>query len=119
MIGPAENTGLEEGTIDDQLAAALEQIEQAYLAFGSVELILLLHRHPRHPSARGSQRITRAGQLLLLNEQLLARSFPFLRRHDRGCVLWELSFRVLRVSLRACCHLISPVSSEADCDHSA
>jgi hypothetical protein len=34
MIGPAKDTGLEEGAIDDQLPTVLEQIEQAYLALG-------------------------------------------------------------------------------------
>src|SRR6516165_6018955 len=47
VIGPAEDAGLEEGAVDDQLTAALEQIEQAYIALGSVELVLLLDRHPR------------------------------------------------------------------------
>src|SRR6266478_4977320 len=79
MHGPAEDAGLEERAIDDQLTAALEQIEQAYLALGSVELVLLLHGQPRHPPAFGGQRITGAGQVLLLHEQLLARSLPLLR----------------------------------------
>src|SRR5215813_10227409 len=58
VLGPAEHPGLEEGTIDDQLPAALEQVEQANLTLGPVELVLLLHRHPRHPSTLGGQRIT-------------------------------------------------------------
>ena len=29
VLGPAEHSGLEKGAIDDQLTAALEQIEQA------------------------------------------------------------------------------------------
>jgi hypothetical protein len=45
MLGPAEHPGLEEGAIDDQLTAALEQIEQAYLALGSVELGEPLQAH--------------------------------------------------------------------------
>src|SRR5229473_386849 len=85
VLGPAEHSGFEEGAIDDQLTAALEQIEQAYLALGSVELVLLLHRHPRHPSTLGGQRVTGAGQGLLLHEQLLALRLPLLRRHDRRC----------------------------------
>jgi hypothetical protein len=32
MLGPAEHSGLEEGAVDDQLTAAVEQIEQACLA---------------------------------------------------------------------------------------
>jgi hypothetical protein len=53
MVGPAEDARLEEGAIDDQLSAALEQIEQADLARGTVELVLLLHCRPRHPSTLG------------------------------------------------------------------
>src|ERR1700674_5442591 len=60
VLGPAEHPGLEEGAIDDQLTAALEQIEQAYLALGSVELVLLVHSQPRHPPAFGCQRVTGA-----------------------------------------------------------
>ena len=107
MLGPAEHTGLEEGAIDDQLRAALEQVEQANLALGPVELVLLLHRHPRHPPALSSHCVTGAGQLFLLYKQLLARSLPLLRRDDRGQRL-ELVFRF------ACCHLISPLFSETD-----
>src|ERR1700740_3384833 len=83
VLGPAENAGLEEGAVDDQLTAALEQIEQAYLALGTVELVLLVHGHPRNPPAFGRQRVTGAGQGFLLHEQLLARSLPLLLRYDR------------------------------------
>src|SRR6266446_4895658 len=116
MLGPAEDARLEEGAVDDQLTAALEQIEQAYLAFGSVELVLLVHSQPRHPPAFGGQRVTGAGQGLFLHEELLARSLPLLLRHDRGCVHREMPFPVFLVSLFACCHLISPLFSETDRD---
>src|SRR5579864_2698571 len=106
VLGPAEHPGLEEGAVDDQLTAALEQVEQAHRALGPVELILLLHRHPWHPPAFGGQRVTGAGQGLLLHEELLARSLPLLLRHDRGCVHRELPFSVSLVLAR--CHLISP-----------
>src|SRR5580692_8283041 len=83
VLGPAEHPGLEEGAIEDQLRAALEQVEQADLALGSFELVLLLHRHPRHPPPFSGQRVTGAGESLLLHEELLSRSFPVLLRHDR------------------------------------
>src|SRR5216683_4541340 len=91
MVGPAEHAGFEEGAIDDQLTAALEQVEQARFALGAVELVLLLHGQPRHPPTLGGQRVTGAGQVLLLHEQLLARSVPLLRRHDRGCLHGQMS----------------------------
>src|SRR5580658_9791570 len=118
VLGPAEHSGLEEGAIEDQLRAALEQIEQAYLALGPVELVLVVHSHPRHPPAFGSQRVTGTGQGLLLREELLARSLPLLLRHVRGCVHREMSFPVFLVSLVACCHLIFPLFSETDRDDS-
>jgi hypothetical protein len=73
MFGPAGDAGLEEGAIDDQLTAAVEQVEQARCALRPVELVVLVHSQPRHPTPLGGQRVTGAGQLLLLDEQLLAR----------------------------------------------
>ena len=108
MLGPAEHAGLEEGAIDDQLPAALEQVLQAHLAFGPLELVLLLHGHPRHPPALGGHGVTGACQGLLLHQKLLARSLPLLRRHDRGCVHREISISVFLFFLFACCHLLSP-----------
>src|SRR3981189_908959 len=74
--------GREEGAVDDQLTAALEQVEQARFAFRPVELVLLLHGQPRHPPTLGGQCVTGAGQGLLLHQHLLARSFPLLRRNN-------------------------------------
>src|SRR5579862_212680 len=90
VIGPAKYSRLEEGAIDDQLRAALEQIEQANFTLGSVELVLLIHEHPRHPATVCGERITGPGQGLLLREQLLARNLPLLLRHDRGCLDREM-----------------------------
>src|SRR5580658_2338325 len=104
MLGPAEYAGLEESAIDDQLSAAIKQIEQANLAARSVEIIPLLHRHPRHPSTLGGQGITAARKSFLLHEELLARGLPLLLRHDRRCVH---------------CHLVSPFISETDCKRTA
>src|SRR5215472_3633528 len=60
MVGPAEHAGLKEGAIEDQLSAALEQIEQAYLALGPIEFVLLLDGHPRHSPARASRERVKA-----------------------------------------------------------
>ena len=83
VVGPAEHSRLEEGAVDDQLTAALEQVDEARLALGAFELIRLLHGQPGHPPALGGQRVTGARQGLLLDEKLLARSLPLLRRHNR------------------------------------
>ena len=92
VFGPTMNTRVDEGAIDDQLASAMEQIEQAHLALGPLEDVFLIHLCPRHPPAHRGQRITRTSQLLLLDEHLLKRSLPLLRRHNRRC-LHEFSFR--------------------------
>src|SRR5260370_476385 len=110
VLGPAEHAGLEEGAIDDQLPAAFEQVEQANLALGPVELVLLLHRRPWHPPTLGRKRITGASEGLLLHEHLLPRSLPLLLRYDRGC---------LHRDTFACCHVISPLFSERDRDYSS
>src|SRR5262249_1908451 len=64
---------------------------------GPFEFVHLLHRHPRHPSTFGGQRITRTSQGFLLHEETLARCLPFLLRHDWRCVYSEVPFAVLHV----------------------
>src|ERR671930_97086 len=46
-----------------------------------VELVLFLHRQPRHPSTLGSERITGVRQGFLLHQELLTHSLPLLWRH--------------------------------------
>src|SRR6185369_2410661 len=108
VLGPAEHAGLEESTIDDQLPAALEQVEQVNLTVRPVEFVFLLHHHPRHSSTFGGQRITGTGEGLLLHQKLSVCSLPFLLRHDRGHLHRDISFWALLVSLFGCCHIISP-----------
>src|SRR5436309_14823168 len=76
MLGPPLHTGFEESAVEDQLTPALEQVEQARFALGSVELVLFLNGQPRHPPTLGRQRVTGARRGLFLDEQLLTRSFP-------------------------------------------
>ena len=90
-LGPAVDAGLEEEAVDDQLAATLEQVEQARRPVRALEAVVLLDRHPRHPAAFGGERVAGAGQLLLLDQHLLAGGLPLLRRDDR----WHLHLGVL------------------------
>src|SRR4051794_25704783 len=90
-LRPAVHAGLVEEAVDDQLVAPLEDVVQAGRAVWSLEAVLLLDGHPRHPAALGGQRIARAGQPLLLHEQLLARGLPLLGRDDRRHVHGESS----------------------------
>src|ERR1700678_3053865 len=105
VVRPTEDAGFKEGTIDNQLPAALERIQQAYLAPGPVERVILSHRQPWHLPAFGGQSVTRAGQVLLLHQELLSCSLPLLLRYDlrcfhrlRSCVLHFL-----------CCHRLFSV----------
>ena len=85
-LRPTVHAGFEEGTVYDQLMAALEQVEQAHLATRPDKRVCLIHRDPRHSPSLGRQRVAGAGQTLFLDEKLLARGVPLLRRHDRWCV---------------------------------
>jgi hypothetical protein len=109
VVRPPEYSGIEEGAVEDQLRASLEKIEQANLTLGPIELVFILDRHPRHPSALGGQCITGAGKGLLLHKHLLPRSLPLLRRHDRWFLHRGLTFRLIRIFIFAC-HIISPFS---------
>ena len=96
VLGPAEHAGLKEGTIDYQLTAALEQINQAYLALGPRQThVILVHSHPRHPPALGGQGVARPRQGLLLLEHLLARGLPGRPATTRGgvCMVGSRPFR--------------------------
>ena len=70
-LRPAADARLEEVAVDDQLAAALEQVEEADRAVRPLEAVVLLHGHPRHAAALGGQRVAGAGVRLLLDEHLL------------------------------------------------
>src|SRR5262245_18522194 len=76
--------GAEHEVVEEELAPALEQIEPARLAAGTLEDVVLLDPHHRQPAALRRQRIERARQLLLLDEQLVARGLPLRRRYDLG-----------------------------------
>jgi hypothetical protein len=74
------------GPVDNQLAPTMEQVQQAGPAVGPNEFVLLVNRQPGHPPALCGQCVVGAKHFLFLRQELLARSPPFLRRDDRGCV---------------------------------
>src|ERR1700751_3171831 len=82
MVGPAEDAGFEEGAVDDQLAAALEEVEEAGFAVGAVELVQLLDGHPWHAPTLGGEGIALAGELFLFGQQVLASGEPFIPGYD-------------------------------------
>ena len=105
MVGPAEDSRFEEGAIDDQLRAAFEEVDQADPAPGAVELVPRLNGHPGHAPAFGGQCVARTGEGFLLDEQVVARSLPLLRRDDWG----GLDREMLHFCHLAHCHLMSPL----------
>jgi hypothetical protein len=68
----------EESAIDNQLPAAMEQIEQTCFAVGPSEGISFFHSHPRHAAAFGGQRVAGMGQVLFLHQHLFAGGVPLL-----------------------------------------
>src|ERR1700709_784391 len=88
------DAGREEEGVEDQLPAPLEEVEQVRRPVRPLEAVLLLHgHHPRHPPAFGGQRVAGAGQLLLLDQQLLAGGIPLPRRDDRRHLHFGSSLR--------------------------
>src|SRR3954451_11533804 len=81
-LGEARDAGLVEEAVDDELAAPVEQVEQACRAVRALEAVVLVDRHARHAAALGGERVARPGQLLLLGEQVGAGGLPLLRGHD-------------------------------------
>ncbi len=75
-LGEIGNSWLEEKTIDDELSAAIEEIEQADLAVRSLELVRLVDPHHRQPAALGGKLGADAGRLLCPAEEIVAGSLP-------------------------------------------
>jgi hypothetical protein len=73
--------------IDDQLAAAVEELGERPFALGRIENVLLLDLHPRQRASLGSNEIAHAGECLLALEMRLACGKPLVSRHDAG-VAW-------------------------------
>ena len=73
--------------IDDQLAAAVEQVGQRYFAVRAVEDVLLLYPLPRHLAALTAQLIAQPRELLFLSQQFLARRQPLRLTHYLGVQL--------------------------------
>jgi DNA-binding HxlR family transcriptional regulator len=61
--------------------AAVEQVEQRHLTVRSGEAVVLADARHRQPPPFGAERIARAIELLLANQQVLPRGQPFLGSH--------------------------------------
>jgi hypothetical protein len=76
--------GTQHEVIDDELAAAGEEIGERLRAIGPLKDISLLDLHPGHMAAPGAQFVTGAGEGLFLGQERLARRQPFVLRYDCG-----------------------------------
>src|SRR3954451_17250280 len=81
-LGEARDAGLVEEAVHDELAPAVEQVDEARRPVGPLEAVVLLDRHARHAAALGGERVAGARVLLLLHEQVPAGGLPLLRGHD-------------------------------------
>jgi len=67
---------VEHEVVDDQLPAAVEEVEQRRLAVRSVEDVFLVDPDHRESASLGVQPVSGAGEVLLLGEQPLTRDQP-------------------------------------------
>src|SRR5580692_10475822 len=67
--------------IDNELAAAREQLRQRLAALRALKLIILCYRLPGEPSPLLAQLLAQAGEFLLLRKQCLPRLDPVLMRY--------------------------------------
>ena len=65
---PAVDPRSEHEVVDDELAATIEQIEQARPAVRAFEPVVLVDPHHRQPAALCGQRVSRTGRCLFLRE---------------------------------------------------
>lgn len=68
--------------LDQQLAAALEQLAQAARAVDGVEDVVGVHAHPGQGAALGGEAVLPGGEVLLVGEQVLAVGDPAVAGHD-------------------------------------
>src|SRR5256714_13884378 len=73
---------IEHEVIDEQLAAAVEQLRQRLLTARAFEDVVLLDRLPRQGLSLSGALVTRGREFLLLREQLPARLEPFVVADD-------------------------------------
>src|SRR5580704_16491948 len=76
--------------VDNELAAAVEEIAQIYGTVRAIENVLLLNLDHRQLAALGAERVALTRGLLFLGEQLLARNNPISSRYDTRMIHLDL-----------------------------
>ena len=67
----------EHEVVEEQLRATLEEVEQAGLAVGSLERVVLVDQHPWQAATLGGECVSRPGCFLFLGKERLACCLPF------------------------------------------
>ena len=75
-VRPAVGARAEHEVVDDQLPAALEQVQQADVPVRPLEHVVLVDPHHRQPAALGGECVVRPHRCLLLGQQLLVGGLP-------------------------------------------
>jgi len=83
--------------LQDELPAALEEVEQLHLALRALEDVGLVDPHHRQAAAVGVESVPCRGQLLLAGQQSLASGEPLVARRD----LWQAHVDLLRAGVRS------------------
>jgi hypothetical protein len=74
--------GAKHEVVDEQLAAAVEQLIERLLAVVRVEAVFLLHTYPGQLASLPRQLVPKPRVLLLASEQLVAGGRPLLAAYD-------------------------------------
>src|SRR5215217_5148079 len=77
LVGRAEHE-----VVDEQLRATVEELAERLRPRLGLEAVVLLDRHPGKLPPFPRELVAATGELLLLREQLLARSLPLLSGSD-------------------------------------
>ncbi|MNO57938.1 hypothetical protein D3C76_484860 [compost metagenome] len=99
LVGPVDVVGQERATgtafipafgehemVNDQLAAAIEQVGEFQFAIGSLEVVVLVDFHPGQGAPFCAEFVPLLGESLFVSQVLFARGEPFFPRHN-GVVL--------------------------------
>src|SRR5262249_36358285 len=79
--------------LDEELAAAVEQIGERHLSVRPIENVLLLHLDPREVAAFAGQAIAEPRELLLLGQKCGPPGEPFVSSHDSVRLHGSVSLR--------------------------
>ena len=83
QLGQAScHSGAEHQVINDELAFAVEEVGQRFLAAGGVENVVLFDFDPRQPAPLRRDSIALASELFFAGHEFLSGYEPFLSRND-------------------------------------